>query len=1123
MLNLVVVLLIFFASLCWSAGGFADSNCPKESSATLISLQGKVLVKTSGKGIPHEVKLNEKICQGDLLSTQPNSRVSLELPGNEILRLKEQTEITLAELNIKTASIIKIAKGFLNFISRKPKEIKIESGITNAMPLGTEFAFNVDEAKASVWVYEGKVKVFNQYGSVIIEPGNSFAQVEKGQAPKVQIDIHPRDAVNWALYYPPLLPYPAKTNEIDGDIRLAIEDYRHGQVTAALTRLDALPPPKQSPYFHKVRGAMRLTVGQDELASEDINTLLAINPNDAEAMALQSVKALSQNHKEDAYTLANKAITADPQSASAYSALSYAEQGRFQLDKALAATKNAAKLAPHDAMTFARQAELELALGLSSDSEQSAQRALALDANLERTQTVTGFSYLTQMDTDEALQTFSQAIQLDSSAPLPRLGLGLAKIRDGNLAEGRKDIEIASLLDPNNSLIRSYLGKAYYEENRNPLAEDQFTLAKERDPKDPTPYFYDALKKQTENRPVEALKDLQTAMELNDNRAVYRSKQLLDSDRAARGASLARIYDNLGFQQRGVVEAISSLQTDPTNYSAHRFLSDTYVTQPGRETAQLSELLQAKMLQPININPVQPHLSVSQRGLLNASGIANSSFQDFTRVFEGNRPQLLVSGVAGNQGILGDEVVLSGIANKFSYSLGQFHYQTDGFTRPYGPPEDKNNTAQQHDIYHGFLQWAINDRINTQFEYMNRKTQQGSLQQTLNNINENYTERDFLNENSYRIGLNIKLSNVDKILASYIHQDIFTRNDFIDEEVEPPRTTHDISEDINIYEVQYLRYSILYNIFFGSSIYSLKQDTNEPSNPWFTPSFSDRDGHREYAYFNIKLPRNIIGTVGLSYNYSDKSDQGIHLKNYPKAMLFPKIGLLWNIDKKIKLRFAYFQGNQRPITSLQTIEPTQVAGFNQFFDDKIDRSFSFYGGAIDKIFSSECFAGFELSRREVFNDIGGVLKYIKDSSRAYVNWMPSDQFSISAQYNFFKKHEPLPSQQPRILSAHIVPVEIRYFAPFGLFTKLTTTYVNQEMDVVFNSQGNSNASSFFVLDASVGYRLPNRKGIISIEAKNLLDKKFRYEDLRGDETNIFFNSSLFTPQRTIFGRITLNF
>ena len=42
---------------------------------------------------------------------------------------------------------------------------------------------------------------------------------------------------------------------------------------------------------------------------------------------------------------------------------------------------------------------------------------------------------------------------------------------------------------PANSLIRSYVGKAYYEENtkeRDKLAGTQFGLAKQLDPKDPT-------------------------------------------------------------------------------------------------------------------------------------------------------------------------------------------------------------------------------------------------------------------------------------------------------------------------------------------------------------------------------------------------------------------------------------------------------------------------------------------------------------------------------------------------------------------------------------------------------------------------------------------------------------
>ena len=58
-------------------------------------------------------------------------------------------------------------------------------------------------------------------------------------------------------------------------------------------------------------------------------------------------------------------------------------------------------------------------------------------------------------------------------------------------------------LDPSNSLLRSYVGKAYYEENtheRDRLAESQFALAQGLDPNDPTPWFYDAILKDSQSR-----------------------------------------------------------------------------------------------------------------------------------------------------------------------------------------------------------------------------------------------------------------------------------------------------------------------------------------------------------------------------------------------------------------------------------------------------------------------------------------------------------------------------------------------------------------------------------------------------------------------------------------------
>ena len=208
-----------------------------------------------------------------------------------------------------------------------------------------------------------------------------------------------------------------------------------------------------------------------------------------------------------------------------------------------------------NALAWARLAELQSSFGELKKALKAAQKAVALEPNLARTQTVLGFAYLTQVKTKQAKDAFAKAIALDQADPLPRLGLGLAKIREGHLDEGSRDIEVAASLDPNNSLVRSYLGKAYYEEKRTALDEREYAVAKELDPKDPTPWFYDAIAKQTTNRPVEALHDLQQAIELNDNRAVYRSRLLLDADLAARSASLGRIYSDLGFQQRVIVKS----------------------------------------------------------------------------------------------------------------------------------------------------------------------------------------------------------------------------------------------------------------------------------------------------------------------------------------------------------------------------------------------------------------------------------------------------------------------------------------------------------------------------------------------------------------------------------------
>ncbi len=338
---------------------------------------------------------------------------------------------------------------------------------------------------------------------------------------------------------------------------------------------------------------------------------------------------------------AQRATRQNATSPRAWIALSYAQQASFELEPALASAERAAALAPGNSTAQSRVAELLMSLGRISSAERAAQAAVRANPDESRARTILGFVHLAQIDTQRARDDFEAAIERDSSDPMPRLGLGLAIIRDGDLKAGREQIEIAVALDPTNSLIRSYVGKAYYEENtkaREQLAGIQFGLAKQLDPKDPTPWFYDAVRQDADNRPVEALSELQRSIDLNDSRAVTRSRLLLDEDRAARSAGLARIYGELGFSQLALAEGFRALNDDPINYSAHRFLADAYLNQPNREIGRLSELLQSQLRQPENVQPLQPQLSETGLFIVPGAGPAQPSYNEYNRSVRTQRP-----------------------------------------------------------------------------------------------------------------------------------------------------------------------------------------------------------------------------------------------------------------------------------------------------------------------------------------------------------------------------------------------------------------------------------------------------------------------------------------------------
>jgi tetratricopeptide (TPR) repeat protein len=776
--------------------------------ARVISIQGTVELRRAGTDVWTPAMVDEGLCIGDALRVGAASRAALALANDSTLRLDQRTTLQLRGVAEEERSLLELLFGAVYFFSHRPRALEVDTPFVNAAAEGTEFLVQVDADRAEVVMLDGRVLLRNPQGELRVASGDA-ALIPKGEAPRPMVVARPRDAVAWALYYPPILTElagrGARARPLPPGLRAAVERVADNDYAGALDALDAVPEPARDARYHTYRAGVLLNVGRVEEAAAVIERALALDPETGEALAQRAIIHVVQNRQAQALADARRAVELSPESAAAAIALSYALQAAFQLEEAREVLRAAVERNPEDALAWARLAELEQMFGELGASRDAAEQAVALAPDLGRTQMVLGFAALTRIDIDEARAAFDRAIAFDSAEPLARLGLGLAKIRQSDLADGRHDIEIAAALQPNDALIRSYLGKAYFEEKRDPLDARQFEIAKQLDPNDPTPWFYDAIRLQLDNRPVEALRSLERSIELNDNRAVYRSQLLLDRDRAARGTSLARIYDDLGFRQLGINEASKSLTLDPANASAHRFLSDIYRGERRREIARVSDLLQAQLLQDININPVQPSLSETNLNIVTRGGPAHAGFNEFTPLFERQQAQLNVSGVAGNNDTYGGEGVVSMLYDRYSLSAGAFGYRTDGW---------RDNNDIKHNIENVYFQAALTPDLNAQVEFRRRESDEGDLAFNFEPDDFSRVERRDVDQKSGRAGLRYSPTSNSDVLFSLIYGH---REESVKDVVQVANRENLIEDTGNQIESQYIYRSDFFNLVTGLS------------------------------------------------------------------------------------------------------------------------------------------------------------------------------------------------------------------------------------------------------------------------------------------------------------------
>jgi tetratricopeptide (TPR) repeat protein len=366
----------------------AASTCT-EWVAKAVSVQGKVETRQAGNSNWENTQQGDVFCQGDKIRTDKNSRATLQLSNDSLVSVDQNTNLNFSIPKVKASSwLLELIEGAAFFRSRESQRLNIHTPFINAVHEGTEFLVTVTSDKTEITVFDGQVAATNQQGKIQIKKG--FTGIaKKDQPPRVKaLTIRPEDAVQWTLYYPPLIDYQHIKSSL---LQSAVNAYEQGDIYQALNDLEKLPVNQQDVGTLIFKASLLLSVGRVDEALMLIKEPSLLKQNST-AVALQSIIAVAKNKQDKALNLAQQSVLLNPQSAVAHIALSYAYQSNFKIESALEAIQEAVRLSPDNALAWARLSELQLSMGERGEALESAKKAQQLNPKLGRTQIILGFS-----------------------------------------------------------------------------------------------------------------------------------------------------------------------------------------------------------------------------------------------------------------------------------------------------------------------------------------------------------------------------------------------------------------------------------------------------------------------------------------------------------------------------------------------------------------------------------------------------------------------------------------------------------------------------------------------------------------------------------------------------------
>lgn len=1155
LLSLVLLVVWFSMRAVHAQENRGTTSNPGSNAVQVIAIQGTnwwIAPNGATDWVLASTRMPQTVRSGDRIRTGRHTRLFLRTPQLGVIQIPPLSTIEISSPpQAAKATWFKILNGMIYFFHRgSPTDVEVHTRGASAAIRGTEFVAEArEDGGLIIRVVDGAVELRNEQGSTLLRGGEEGAAVA-GQRPLRTSALYAHQSIQWCLYYPAVVD----ADDIpfrDGERRTLSESlaaYRDGDLIAALGSYPTGRNP-ESPAEQIYLASLWLAIGQVQESESLLDSIAATGPSERIHRLASALRVLIA-----ATRLEERPLNAAPETASEWLAESYLLQALGQLEAARDAARRATVLSPRFGFAWARLAELEFSFGRSKAGDDAVERALQIAPREAAAITWQGFQASARGQYALAFDAFERALQIDPALGNAWLGRGLCLIRQGRVREGLEDLEVAAAVEPQRALLRSYLGKAFAAAGDAGRAVKELSLAKSMDTNDPTAWLYSALLDQELGRMNDGVRSLEKSKELNDQRRIYRSRLLLDQDRAVRGANLSALYRDVGMLDVGRREAADAVSADYANYSAHLFLANSYneLRDPGQvelryETPWFNEFLLANLLAPVGAGTLSQMVSA----------------QEYSRLFERDRLGLVSLTEYGSNGDWRQSAAQYGVRGNFAYALEE-DYRSDNGQRP-------NNELEQLTLSLKVKQ-QIGASDSVYFQSVYYDASGGDRARV-------YDPRD---PASFHPGYRFTEKQEPLLLAGYHHewspgQHTLALAGRLSDELrvtDPTQPALLVSRDpTNNAVTGTLLTGVEQRYRSELEIYSLELQHIAQVNPWTfivgarsqfgefdtasrqqnlvdqTPSLPvplrqsvspDLERWTAYGYAQWQVVDPLKLFAGVSYDHlrfpANHRFAPLSGDEETREQWSPKAGLLWNVTPASTIRAAYTRSlSGVSLDQSYRLEPSQVAGFNQSWRGLIPESVAgaqagarIENGAIewDQRFPAETYFALrgELNRSQLSREVGVFdlpflavpssarqqLKFTEASLTATLNQLVGSGGAWGAQYrlsharlndeypgipesvpHFFPPYEFRPQQTLEGV-LHQVQLYALWNHESGFFERAEAVWSAQDSD---GYQPARPGDDFWQLNAYVGYRFPKRRAEVRLGLLNIADQDYRLSPL----------------------------